>query len=151
MTTARTAKSHHPVKDALGINRTRDGGGVVGMWRPECDPGTGVVLGAVPTVPEAGEAFTAEELEARISHYRRRASRGLPLFHDGDSAPVGGKVTPSCWACGLDSGTTRPDAAGWWLRTDPLFPSMVETYCVACFDRWGWPRCAVKPLHAGGE
>lgn len=59
------------------VKRT-PGGRLLGTARAECEPG--VALSRVPVAARACDVFTPAEMRARIRHYARLASRGLPLF-----------------------------------------------------------------------
>lgn len=114
----------------------------------------GVILEVSKLVPAAHEAFTPEELEARIAAYRARAKDHLPLPLFGEPQPdVPDFVADShlqlvCWACGVvapreGSACLVNPARGTDTKrrfvSRKLSANLTETYCPECFEVWGWP------------
>ena len=59
----------------------------VDLYGLDEDPPDRVEVATTPLVPAAGEAFTADELEARIRFYAERVARELPACGESPAAP----------------------------------------------------------------
>lgn len=58
-----------------------------------------------------------------------------------EEPPANTRANPHCWACGTRCPRrTWLDRVGWVQRPVRLAGGTFrETYCPACFARWGWP------------
>lgn len=103
---------------------------------PPVAVGDVVDLPAVPRAPYAHDVFTPEEMDRRIADLSARL-----LAADPGPEPKG-----VCWACGAlppeyvgRGGRVRRGLNTFHHRACPGYANAVETYCLNCFARWGWP------------
>lgn len=77
--------------------------------------------------------------EWRIAELTRRADAGLPLFDAAPSndGPCRRKESAACWACGVPLRMSRYTRHTFVSRP---FLAERETYCVDCFEEYGFPE-----------
>lgn len=93
-------------------------------------------IATTPLAPAACDVFTPEQLEARIAKYAERAAAGVPLFEDGPREPTAAP-RGECFGCGVCA-TQSEVMLGEWKSRTYYAGHLVETYCPACFDVFGW-------------
>lgn len=106
------------------------GGAICGTQWPEHSPTpAGMLLDLVPLTPAAHDAFSPEELDARIARHAARHA----------DAPVCGCV---CWCCGKRTTRTAGFHLMGWVSRKVWYSrrcALREVYCGECFAEWGWP------------
>lgn len=102
-----------------------------------------VELTPAPKVVDARDVFTPDEMEARIAHYRARASARLPLF--GGTVPVPTTKTNmvECWSCGERTVLNSNEMQQWHSRRS-IGSNHWECYCRPCFEAFGWGDGALE-------
>jgi hypothetical protein len=79
------------------------------------------------------------ELAAHLDALAARAADRVPLREPGEAEPEPDPfLILQCWCCGRLG--RRKELPFWHVR--PADEKNKETYCPACFLRWGWPEMA---------
>jgi hypothetical protein len=113
-------------------DRIEPRGGMRGVCAETCEPPDGRPYNldpGPPLVPRACDAFTPEELDARIA--------ALAAYHAERRPPP--PTRPRCDCCGLAG---KPGdwmkLNGWRRRKIDAFRRVDEVYCPDCFAEHGW-------------